>query len=818
MTPELLLPVGNMSMCLAAIHHGADAIYVGVPGFNARGRSQDFTRAELQELIELCHLYGVKVHLAFNVLVFENELHEAAQLLEEILPLGPDAFIVQDLGLVRLIRQMAPHQRLHGSTQMTVTNDEAIKLVEDLNLERFVLGRENSLDEIKLIRAATSRELEVFVHGALCVAYSGQCFTSESLGGRSANRGQCAQSCRLGYDLIVDGEKRDLGPKQYLVSPQDLCGIEEVPQLIQLGVNSFKVEGRLKTPEYVATAGQHYSAVIRGADPHEARRKQEMAVSFGRGFFTGWLGGVDHQQLVEGTFSAHRGFEVGTVLSVNKDRVALKLSAEIQAGQGLVFETSAGEIGGKIHSVFLRPDHVEALMLAPFDGRELRAGARVWINSDDKLKARTQRAMTDRELMKRIPLDLELRLSPGAAALLTVRDPEGHEVVVSGAVVRPALHAPTTASHAEDELGALGTTAFRLRELKFTNDGGHLSQKELKELRRAMVTAITQARVKVTSMLAVSGAEALRVLSTPRQAQTAAILTIVLRERAQVDDLLASLDRLDREALGPIILDYEFGKDYAESVRLLKGQGLVTGIATTRILKPREYYNFKIIERAEPEVILVRNLGALQYFQHKPFRLMGDFSLNAANSLTVDYLLGKGLESVCASYDLNQQQLKALARTRTAGLEINLHQYMPEFHMEHCVFAAFMSKGSSFKDCGKPCEKHKVELKDAYGNMHFLKADQECRNTMFRATPQSAAFLIHELPEVKRWRFEALYERGEVLVNKINTYAAVLKRTLPVEAVTQLLGSTEKYGVTEGQLNNFRVWKDRKKSLIEERQ
>ncbi len=201
---ELLLPVGNISMALAAIHNGANAIYVGMPGFNARGRSYDHDFEELKEIIDTCHLYNVQVHVAFNILIFQDELAQAAQSLVKLLKLHPDALIVQDIGLVGLIKKIAPEQVIHGSTQMTVTNYEAIELLEDLDIKRFVLGRENSLDEITKIREMTEKELEVFVHGALCVAYSGQCFTSEALGGRSANRGQCAQSCRFDYELIVD--------------------------------------------------------------------------------------------------------------------------------------------------------------------------------------------------------------------------------------------------------------------------------------------------------------------------------------------------------------------------------------------------------------------------------------------------------------------------------------------------------------------------------------------------------------------------------------------------------------------------------------
>lgn len=205
---ELLLPVGSIEMALAAIHNGADAIYVGFPGYNARGRSVDFEVEELRNIIQTCHLYGVRAHLALNIVIFQNEIENLIQALARIIPLKPDALIIQDLGLARLIRKMAPDQVIHGSTQMTVTNHEAIDLLEDLNIKRFVLGRENSLREIALIKAQTKKDLEVFVHGALCVSYSGQCFTSESIGGRSANRGQCAQSCRFAYEMIVDGEKK----------------------------------------------------------------------------------------------------------------------------------------------------------------------------------------------------------------------------------------------------------------------------------------------------------------------------------------------------------------------------------------------------------------------------------------------------------------------------------------------------------------------------------------------------------------------------------------------------------------------------------
>lgn len=804
--PELLLPVGNLPMAIAAIHSGADAIYVGVPGFNARGRSQDLSLTELKELIDHCHLYGVKVHLAFNVLVFENELAIAAEILKEIIPLGPDAFIVQDLGLVQLIREIAPQMRIHGSTQMTVTNDEAIELLEDLSVQRFVLGRENSLDEIKLIRKGTQRELEVFVHGALCVAYSGQCFTSESLGGRSANRGQCAQSCRLSYEMFVDGEKRDLGDKKYLVSPQDLCGIEEVPALIEAGIDSFKVEGRLKGPEYVASAGLNYQRAIRG----DSYSVAEMATSYSRGFFSGWLHGVDHQKLVEGSYSAHRGLEIGVVEKILKDALIISSNRELTAGLGLLLGQGDRTVGAKIYLAKRISDKkFEVKLLMPFDYQTVRLQMRVWINSDEKVTQEVKKLTSDRSHMRRVPLKLELTLRIGEAALLKVTDPEGRRVEVLGPIGEPSQKEIPEKVFWE-ELGALGTTAFKLNEGKLIGSGVYLSQKDLKIMRREMVEKITQERLKIINHLK---NEAKRLDVTARSGASQTKLNLVLREKSQVEDLIKAPVIRDHACLGYVILDYEFGKDYASSVALLKEHGFKAGIATTRILKPREYYNLNIILRAAPDVILVRNLGALNWLKDKGIELIGDFSLNATNHKTVNYLLSKGLSSVCASYDLNQTQLEGLiSKCSAERLEVTLHQYMPEFHMEHCVFAAFMSKGSSFKDCGKPCEKHQVELKDAYGNMHFLKADQECRNTLYRGAAQSAAFLIKKWPiQPGAWRFEALYERGDILRNKVKDYLELINGEKSLSEVVASVGVVEKYGVTEGQLGHERKWVDRKK-------
>jgi U32 family peptidase len=812
MKSELLLPVGNMSMCLAAIHHGADAIYVGVPFFNARGRTTDFSMEDLKEMIDLCHLYGVKVNLAFNVVIFENEFPKVIETLKQILPMGPDAFIVQDLGLAKLIRQMAPNQRIHASTQMTVTNPDAIKLVEDLKIDRFVLGRENSLAEIKLIREGTEKELEVFVHGALCVAYSGQCFTSESLGGRSANRGQCAQSCRLEYELYVDDVKKDLGDKKYLVSPKDLMGIEEVPALQALGVNSFKIEGRLKTPEYVAATAKNYREVLDGNPLNLKTRTQELASTYSRGFFSGWLNGVDHQNLVDGTFSAHRGLELGPIKEIKNKKVVIETTTELKAGMGLLF-VDKSEQGSKIFEVQKVGKTLEIELVSK--NLTLKKGDKVYLNSNEVKDKEFQRTWNSREHQKRIPLKLMVHGINREPLLVKAVDPEGREVYAQTINnLGPAVTRPLTEDFIREELSSLGTTAYELGEFEiFLDHGVYVYHKELKDLRRELVEKMNAVR---TAGPRGTFVEPVLQKIIPHAAATPG-MNILLRSKSQVEGFVESFEafRSYQSEIKCVILDFEFGKDYEASVKLVKDLQVPVAIATTRILKPQEYYNLKIILRAQPDKILVRNLGALEYLKRESsIPLLGDFSLNVTNSHSLKYLSDKGLETINVSYDLNQDQLLDLVTTGDpTTVEVTLHQYMPEFHMEHCVFAAFLSTGKSFRDCGKPCEKHEVKLKDPYGNWHFLKADQECRNTFFKATPQSAGFLVEELKRrgVGTFRLEALNENPQELFKKILTYLKMIKGELSADEAVKEIKIIESYGLGLGQMNKTDTYKDRKK-------
>ena len=362
--PELLSPAGDWECARAAVANGADAIYFGLPAFNARMRAENFTGDDLSELMQFLHEHGVRGFVTMNVLIFESELEKAVEQLRALDAAGVDAVIVQDLGLARLAKAVAPNVELHASTQMTITSPEGLELIDKtIGLDLAVLARETSIREMHRFKAGEpgAVPLEVFVHGALCVAYSGQCLTSESLGQRSANRGECAQACRMEYELIVDGEKRDLGSRAYLLSPQDLSAVDEIPALIDAGISSFKIEGRLKSPDYVAAVTRAYRKAIdaaqQGREIEEAVSAEDryaMEMTFSRGLHSGWMHGIDNKQLVHGRFGKKRGALVGEVVRVGRDSVEVLPRVAVKPGDGVVFDTGGDterEQGGSVYAV-----------------------------------------------------------------------------------------------------------------------------------------------------------------------------------------------------------------------------------------------------------------------------------------------------------------------------------------------------------------------------------------------------------------------------------------------------------------------------------
>jgi putative protease len=848
--PELLAPAGDWDCARAAVENGADAIYFGLDKFNARMRAQNFTEADLPKLMEFLHRRGVRGYVTLNTLVFENELAEAEKYLRTMISAGVDAVIVQDVGICRLIHELSPDFPIHASTQMTITSAAGIEFARDLGCHLVVLARECSIAEIEKINSVGRASplavlpLEVFVHGALCVAYSGQCLTSESLGGRSANRGECAQACRMPYDLISDGKQVSLGDKRYLLSPQDLAGLEVLPELIHAGVASLKIEGRLKSPEYVASITRIYRAALdklflnrRGA---EAQRtdfsnsasprlggadKYELEMSFSRGLFPGWFGGTDNQKLVHARFGKKRGVFLGEVKKIVRDGVIVNLAAPVKPGDGVVFDAGRPdekEEGGRIYEVqaprFKIPgQQLTELRFGYGDVEFLRVhiGDKLWKTNDPELDKRLRQSFAGDKPKFQRPIEIEVHGSAGKPLTLIARDEFGNIAKRESEMpLAKAERIPLTEDKLREQLGRLGGTPFKLGELKnFLAGDVLLPVSELNRLRRETVVELENLRVQPRRWTlnhrrdAGTQSEGLasKVSASPRLGGENSELIFLVRNLAQLEAALKC-------GVTMVYCEFEDPKKYREAVTLfhtasgcesaLRAPRSAIFVAPPRIFKMGEEWTLEQVRSSNADGFLIRNYDHLKIFAND--RRVGDYSLNVANRISADYFKNKfGLERVTASYDLNFSQLEALlSAAPPEWFEVTIHQHMPMFHMEHCVFCAFLSSGKDFRDCGRPCDRHDVRLRDRVGAEHPLKADAGCRNTVFNSQAQTGAEYVSRMIElgVKHFRVEFLNETPEQVAQTISQYRQLLRGEISGTQLWRELKLFNQLGVTRGQM------------------
>lgn len=832
--PELLAPAGDWECAKAAVENGADAIYFGLEKFNARMRAHNFTEADLPRLMEFLHGRGVRGYVTFNTLVFPSEIEQANLYLRSIIAAGVDAAIVQDIGICRLIRLLSPDFPIHASTQMTVTSPAGVEFAKELGCNLVVLARECSLQEIEKIEQSqrdeggaefgqsASMPLEVFVHGALCVAYSGQCLTSESLGGRSANRGECAQACRMPYELISDGKTVPLGDRKYLLSPQDLAGLEVLPELIRTGVASLKIEGRLKTPEYVANITRVYRSavdeVLAQAGEGSASRQSyygpedayDLQMGFSRGLYSGWFRGINNQELVHARFGKKRGVYLGRVLRVIEGQVAISNEGKVKPGDGIVFDAGhpeQPEEGGRIYQViergaerWLRFGHDKI----SFD--RVHVGDRVWKTSDPELARRLRQTFSSERPNFRRPIEFEAHGRAGVNLTVICRDELGHVAQAESEMpLQPAQNRPLTTALLEEQLGRLGGTGFELQQVDNRLVGEVLVPiSELNRIRRGLISQIEKLRTTPKRWQLNSNVVVPRFGKEGQGSSGAPELVVLIRDLAQLEPVLQS----DVQA---VYCEFEDPKKYREAVLRFRsviepGTARTIWIAPPRIFKPGEEWILKQVRSSEADGYLVRNYDHLKYFSD--VRRIGDFSLNVANALTADYFVHRhGLERVTASYDLNAEQLESLLRSAPPEwFEITLHQHMPMFHMEHCVFCAFLSKGTDYRNCGRPCDKHQVQLRDRVGAEHPLKADAGCRNTVFNAAAQTGAEFFTRFAALgaRHFRIEFLNETSDEVGRTIEQYRKLLRGEMNGAQLWRELKLVNQLGVTRGQLSGLK--------------
>lgn len=830
--PELLAPAGDWDCARAAVENGADAIYFGLERFNARMRAHNFTEADLPALMEFLHRRGVRGYVTFNTLVFEPELADAEAYLRAIITAGVDAAIVQDVGICRLIRRISPDFPIHASTQMTVTSAAGVEFARELGCNLVVLARECSIKEIAAIRdasktqgtaAESSMPLEVFVHGALCVAYSGQCLTSEALGGRSANRGECAQACRMPYELISDGQLVPLGDRKYLLSPQDLAGMDVLPDLVKAGVSSLKIEGRLKTPEYVASITRLYrqalDSLAKPATPDNAAR-YEMEMSFSRGLHTGWFRGIDNQRLVHARFGKKRGVLLGEVKRISGGKVIIDLQAPLKLGDGVVFDAGhpeQSEQGGRVYEVTPLQSSAGksgnetqlAFGYDDIDFSQVNVGDKLWKTNDPELDRRLRQSFEGDSIRFQRPINIAVHGCVGKPFTLIARDEAGRVVQVESTMpLAAATKQPLSTKRLTEQLGRLGGTPLCLGALENHLEGAViLPVSELNRLRRDAAEALVKLRAQPLRW-AMNDATTADPMVTPAVATTPAEaeLVVLVRDLPQLEAALQC-------GVNTLYCEFEDPKKYREAVRVAHeafgcaGPQKTIWVAPPRISKTGEEWILKQVRSSNADGYLIRNYDQISYFSD--CRRIGDFSLNVANHLTAEWFMRRfGLERLTASYDLNGAQLEALVQAAPPEwFEITIHQRMPMFHMEHCVFCAFLSKGTDFTNCGRPCDTHAVRLRDRVGAEHVLKADAGCRNTLFNARPQTGAEHVSRLITlgVRRFRTEFVSETPDEVTRTLTMYRALLRGEISGTELWRELKLQNQLGVTRGTMERRQV-------------
>lgn len=818
--PEVLAPAGDASALEAAVAAGADAVYFGLQQFNARARASNFDESTLKDTVASLHKRGVRAHITLNTLVFDSEIAAIERAVRACASAGVDAVIVQDLGVARMVKAIAPTMPIHASTQMTCTDAASVEFAREMGARRVVLARELSLDEIDAIRKETDVELEVFVHGALCVAYSGQCLTSEAIGGRSANRGACAQACRLPYELVVDGQLTDTGEDAFLLSPEDLEASDLVARLAEMGVRSLKIEGRLKGAPYVAATTKLYRAAVDATEgapaPTEAQR-QDALQTFSRGSGPGFLQGVDHQRLVEGRACDHRGLEIGTLLAADARGLEVQLSRSITRGDGLLVEGlrgGEGELGGRVWALSVDAravDRAEAGQRARLSfgpDRDLRAGDalighRVFRTDDPQLEKRVVSEVE--RAPRRLWIDVSVRGSVGEKPVYSAVTQRGVRAEIEGDQPIDQARAKSTDEAAlRDKLGRMGESAYELRAVSCAlGEGAFIAPASINRARRALLDAVDARTERAWPCTDVTAQSLIDACAPPAREPSSRFDASSPRLFVLCRTLDQAHAAVDAGADG-VYLDFLELQGTGAAVRALRERGPVhVTLAPPRIRKPGEEKIDKYLASLKPDAVLVRSLGALRDFRPEGAERIGDFSLNVTNRLTAREVLARDLVAFTPSFDLDAAQLHQLISTDFARwAEVVVHHPMPLFHMEHCVIAARLSSGKDFHDCGRPCEHHQLSLRDRAGVDHPIEADVGCRNTVFHGRAQSAASVVWGALRagVYRYRIELVRESAADVGRIVSAYRALLRGESTDRDVWRELKTEGHYGVVRGSL------------------
>lgn len=792
---ELLAPVGSFEALKAAVQNGANAVYLGGKDFGARASANNFDRDELKEAVKYAHIRGVQVFVTTNTLRKENEIEDFLEYAKFLYDIDVDAIILQDIGMARLIKRELPDFELHASTQMVAHSLEDVKYLESVGFDRVVLAREVTVEEIKYICDNCKADIEVFVHGALCVCYSGQCLMSSMIGNRSGNRGRCAQPCRQRYELIdvYTGEVVNSNG-DYLLSPRDLNAIEEIDKVIDAGVHSLKIEGRMKRPEYVATVIDGYRKTI---DEYLATNKlnvsdetiNDLYTIFNRKFTKGLLLGDVGKDMMNSQLPNNQGLYVGTVVDYNKKakRLKIKLANTLKKGDGI--NLGGGTIGriiknGNIETIGYKGETIEL----DFVG-EARKGQIVFKTSDSELMDRVQATFTqDKEFVKNI-IDAKITIKLGQKPILTLKDRHSNEATIEGdKIVEEAMKVALSKEKVETQLRKLGNTPYELDLLEIElDDNVSLPISLLNQMRRDCIELLNKERISIKNRKYKNKTIKYKPVQYNRNKQQE--ISVKVKNLEQLESALeCGVDRIYYEDTNTI--------DKAMSLAMKYNKKVI--YSAPRIIRNKEYNHLAKANNAGVESVQVGNYGSIDYFKDKKLNI--DYYLNAFNSETINYYKEIGADTLCISQELNINEIKETIKYTDINIESVVYGYTPLMITEYCPMGVIVRDCKKDKRVAK-CKESIYALRNSKGDEFRVSQDIFCRSTIYNSNVTCMLDNLYELHEIgiNVLRLDFTLEDKETVKEVIEAYQEVLSNDYKLGTkATKLYNKLDEKGTTAG--------------------
>lgn len=709
---ELLAPAGDMAALRAAVSAGANAVYLGYAEFSARAKAKNFDKEELKTAINYAHLRDVKIYVTFNILIADFEIKRAMEIVKMLYEIGVDALILQDIGIASEIRKNFPDFEVHASTQMAVNNFYGAKFLKEMGFSRVVLARETPLFELEKIKELDI-DVETFIHGALCVCYSGECLMSSMIGGKSGNRGECAQACRKSYE-IIDFDKNKIGNRLYYISPKDLNTLDDVAKIINAGGYSLKIEGRMKNPEYVFTVVASYKKSLEDKLTLEDKKDTEQV--FNRGFTKGLFNGDFGNDFISSDRPDNRGVEVGKVLEVSKNSAKIIFNEDVFEGDGLEFISNSGRFGMRSKNLYEAniPREID-LFKAPIINSKINR------TYSKKLYEKVDREIENIDYRR--DLDVEVKIKIGEKPVINVKSVDLEASYELDRLVEVAKKSGLDRERVIENISKTGDSIFQVKNIELAlDDNAFLPISAINELRRE-ATKILENKILESSVNRIEVENNLESKNFGEQNKD---------KRSKIKVFFNKFKDLENSSLKDIDEIIIRAKDLGKFNEKYKDREVSIFLDKFYSYKELENLREYILKNENVRGIWVNNLSEYYIFKDDDIEINGDIGLNVFNKFTLDFFKDLGFKSLTLSPELNSSQIQKIINKNDAEINVISYGRVPVMTMKHCPFSVIKNCRDE-KSC--PACKYKNYLLRDEKNVDFEVLRQNTFTEIFNSYP-----------------------------------------------------------------------------------